>query len=85
MLTPAHFLTPNPNIGLPDLDNDDDEFNPDRNAAERLLDTWKKGLKLLNKFWQIWRNDYLLSKFRGENTTEAARKARTVSIFGQGW
>lgn len=61
MLTPAHFLTLNPNIGLPDLDDSDDEFNPNRNAAEKLLDTWKKGLKLLNKFWQIWRTDYLLS------------------------
>lgn len=60
-LTPAHFLTLNPNIGLPDLDDSDDEFNPNRNAAEKLLYTWKKGLKLLNKFWQIWRNDYLLS------------------------
>ena len=50
MLTPAHFLTLNPNIGLPDLDDSDDEFNPNRNAAEKLLDTWKKGLKLLNKF-----------------------------------
>ena len=61
MLTPAQFLTLNPNIGLPDLDDSDDEFNPNRNAAEKLLDTWKKGLKLLNKFWHIWRNDYLLS------------------------
>lgn len=61
-LTPAHFLTLNPNIGIPDIEHDEDEdFNPNRNAAERLLETWKKGQKLLNRFWQIWRNDYLLS------------------------
>ena len=75
MLTPAHFSTLNPNIGLPDLDDSDDEFNPNRNAAEKLLDTWKKGLKLLNKFWQISRNDYLL---RLRETTQMRMKEKRV-------
>ena len=61
-LTPGHFLGLNPNIGIPNIDMDNDnEFNPNRNAADQLLQTWKKGLKLLERFWQIWRNDYLLS------------------------
>ena len=62
-LTPAHFLTLNPKIGIPDNDLDNDvDYNPDKSAAgKKLLETWKKGHKLLDRFWQIWRNDYLLS------------------------
>ena len=63
-LTPSHFLTLNPKIGLPVYtqdDNDDDEYTPEISSADRLLITWKKGLKHLNAFWKIWRDDYLLS------------------------
>ena len=61
-LTPAHFLTLNPKIGIPILETDEDgEFNPDPNVADTLIKAWKKGMKLLDRFWQIWRNDYLLS------------------------
>lgn len=62
-LTPAHFLTLNPRIGLPASikdDSDDTDFNPDTSSADRLFATWKKGLKHLSSFWKIWRNDYLL-------------------------
>lgn len=63
-LTPAHFLTLNPRIGLPasiEDDSDDSDFKPDKSSADRLILTWKKGLKHLKSFWNIWRNDYLLS------------------------
>ena len=61
-LTPSHFLTLNPNIGIPEIDlNNDVEYLPDNSTAEKLLETWKKGHKLPDRFWQIWRNDYLLS------------------------
>ncbi|MCG8078743.1 MAG: hypothetical protein JAY75_21215, partial [Candidatus Thiodiazotropha taylori] len=63
-LTPAHFLTLNPRIGLPasiDDDSDDSDFKPDNSSADRLILTWKKGLKHLKSFWNIWRDDYLLS------------------------
>ena len=53
-LTPGHVLGLNPNIGIPNIDMDNgNEFNPNRNAADELLQTWKKGLKLLERFWQI--------------------------------
>ena len=63
-LTPAHFLSLNPNIGLPNFAPEDDydiNFNPKVNSAETLIAGWKKGLKHLDKFWQVWRNEYLLS------------------------
>ena len=74
-LTPAHFLTLNPNIGIPDIDtSEDDNYTPNKNAAEKLLETWKKGHKLLDRFWQIWRNDYLLSL--RERTQTKLKEAR---------
>ena len=62
--TRSHFLTLNPKIGLPIYaqgDNDDDEYTTEIPSADRLLITWKKGLKHLNALWKIWRDDYLLS------------------------
>ena len=63
-LTPAHFLTLNPKIGLPVTtrdETDDIDFNPEISSTDRLLATWKKGLKHLSSFWKVWRDDYLLS------------------------
>lgn len=62
-LTPSSFLTLNPNTGMPTLDYDkhDQDYNPYESSAERLLQIWKKGQKLLNSFWKVWRNEYLLS------------------------
>ena len=43
-LTPAHFLTLNPKIGIPILEIDEDsEFTPNPNEAEKLIKTWTKG------------------------------------------
>ena len=45
-LTPAHFLTLNPKIGLPVTtrdDTDDIDYNPEISSTDRLLTTCKKG------------------------------------------
>ena len=63
-LTPSHFLSLNPKMGLPAHENSDildTDYNPNETSAERLLVTWKRGLKHLDTFWEIWKNDYLLS------------------------
>ena len=62
-LTPNHFLTLNPQTGIPELEYDanDEDYQPHESTSERLLETWKKGQKLLNVFWKIWRDEYLLS------------------------
>ena len=54
-LTPAHFLTLNPKIGLPVStrdDTDDIDYNPEISSADKLLASWKKGLKCLGSFWK---------------------------------
>ena len=63
-LTPAHFLTLNPKIGLLSTtgdDTNDTDYNPEFSSADTLLVTWKKRLKHLSSFWKIWRDEYLLS------------------------
>ena len=61
-LTPSHFLTLNPNIGIPEIvEDNDNEYLPYESTTERILKVWKKGQNMLNNFWQIWRNEYLLS------------------------
>ena len=62
-LTPAHFLTLNPQIGLPtcDFDDNDRDFSLNESSAEKLLVKWKKGLKHVDRFWKIWKNEYLIS------------------------
>ena len=60
-LTPAHFLSLNPNVGLPNFAPEDDfdiGSNPKVNSAVTLIASWKKGLKHLDK---VLRNKYPLS------------------------
>ena len=65
-LTPNHFLTLNSQTGIPELEYDanDEDYQPYESTSERLLETWKKGQKLLNVFWKIWRDEYLLSLWK---------------------
>ena len=65
-ITPSHFLTPNTKTGTPVLEDQDEINDPNyvngkQESKEILLDTWKKGQRLLESFWKSWRNDYLLS------------------------
>ena len=64
VLTPSHFLSLNPKIGIPNVVIDDEadcDFNPNVSSTDSLLHIWKKGLKHLKAFWRVWRDSYLLS------------------------
>ena len=76
-LSPKHFLTLNPNTGIPELepDNNDTDYSPYESTAERLLQTWKKGQKLLNLFWKVWRDENLLSL---RERTQSVLKSRQI-------
>lgn len=62
-VTLRHFICLNPNSGILEnkCDNNDPKFKPYESTAERLLQMWKKGELLLNKFWILWRDEYLFS------------------------
>ena len=77
-LTPSCFLTLNKQTGLPEHDNDmDEEYLPQMSSSQNLLNSWKKGLTHVNRFWKIWRDDYLLSL--RERTTIKLKSNRVQS------
>ena len=52
----------------------DVDYNPYESTAERLLQTWKKRQKILNMFWKMWCDDYMLSlRERTQNTLKSGR------------
>ena len=48
-------------------------------SAEKLLISWKKGLKILNQFWKTWRDNYLLNL--RERTQVKMKESRIKSNF----
>ena len=62
-LTPAHFLTGNLDTVIPFNcdDHKDIEYQPKKDSAQDLADHWEKSKKQLDKFWEVWRQDYLLT------------------------
>lgn len=62
-ITPAHFSCLNPKMGIPENEHtyNDPEFRVSDSSSDKLLQIWKKGQRLLNTFWKVWRDDYLLS------------------------
>ena len=59
-----------------DCDSDSD-YVPIETSVEKLLNMWKKGTRLLNEFWKIWRNDYLTSL--RERTQLRLKQGRVLS------
>ena len=41
--------------------DNDPEYTDNITSADKLLSSWKKGLSHLDRFWQIWSDEYLLS------------------------
>lgn len=60
-LTHGHLLSLNPRIGIPETDVTVCEYSPCETTGTKLLETWKKGQKLLDTFLSTWREDYLIS------------------------
>jgi hypothetical protein len=78
-LSPAHFLARRARPGLPVISAvEDEEYLPPRrkNVAQALLLSWRQGQRLLNVFWDIWRNEYLAA-LRERNDSKAQRHTAT--------
>jgi len=63
-LTPAHFLTGGLDAIIPGEDSgspEDVEYHPKRDSAQESIDNWRKSKIQLDKFWEMWQRDYLLT------------------------
>ena len=62
-LTPAHFLTANLDTVIPfNIDDCEDvDYLQRRDSAQELTEYWRKSQKQLNQFWELWRQEYLMS------------------------
>lgn len=86
-LTPSHFLTLNQYNGIPECegtDSRDPDYFKDNSTAEKLTEKWKKGQKLLNQFWKIWTNDYLVSLRERYQTTLKSCRVQYPDTAGVG-
>ena len=68
IITPAHFISINIKTVTPVLavKNEHEETDPsyhveEMNTAKRLLESWKKGQRHLEQFWELWKNHYLFN------------------------
>ena len=57
-LTPNHFLSLNPNVGIPV--NIANHLAGPNSTSRNLIELWKKGQKHLDSFWKVWKSQYLL-------------------------
>ncbi|VDM94746.1 unnamed protein product, partial [Onchocerca ochengi] len=63
IVRPTDFISPNASLVTPFTNNDNqEEFIPHRlNNKEKLIRHWLNTLKVLDIFWETWKNEYLTS------------------------
>ena len=81
VITPQNFTCLNPFTGIPQCvpDYSDPDYSPKDSSAEQILKYWKKGQKLLDSFWTIWRNEYLTSLRERTNVHLKASRTQSAS------
>ena len=90
VLTPTHFLTGNRDI-IPFYtdefkDDEDRDYYPRTDSVKELSEHWYKSQKQLDRFWESWKHDYLLSLretlplFHRNKSTQLSRQPRIGEV-----
>jgi hypothetical protein len=81
VLTPAHFLGKAGTAGIPAVPNDPD---PVSLAASRsaLMETWRKGQRILDELWNSWHKEYLahLREYRLKNLNDPSTSGIPLEV-----
>ena len=76
-LTPADFLSSNSKLGFLNVDEMEvPEIGSNESTEAKLLNGWIKGQKLLKRFWDSWRNEYLLSLRERSNNIKKCKSEK---------
>ncbi len=61
VLTPAHFISPGSQLGMPPWDEDpnDPDWTPNPRAEKDLLQSYTKNQRKLDDFWKIFSSQYI--------------------------
>ena len=84
-LTPSHFLSPNTKTDAPVTGNKEEVNDPNYKeskitAKEKVLNIWKRGQNILESFWTMWKNDYLLSLRERQQTKLKSPRVESSEI-----
>ncbi len=83
ILTPRHFLTVNPISDLPILESelDDPDYIPKPSNVTQILESWKRGQHLLQRFWESWSREYLIYLKHDRHPHETMKSGKITSQF----
>jgi hypothetical protein len=84
VITPNHFLRGfnRQALEIVDEDDGDPDFIDKEVTATKIVKMWKKGQRLLQHFWEIWRKDYLTS-LREKTTWHHKQKRGSIRRLPQ--
>lgn len=84
IITPSDFINKGRNVIIQETESIEEDCDPDykRKISKKddLLLLWKKGQKHLERFWKIWRDQYLLSM---RERTQYSHKQKRVLATDQ--
>lgn len=79
-ISPSDFLTLNPRIfwPTPEVNTTDPDYLPRSNPGTQVLQSWKKGERRLDQFWNRWKHEYLTSLRERSQTVLKGPRAQSA-------
>ena len=84
-LTPGHFLSLNPKTGIRCIeDQKDQDYTPFQSTGDTVYKSWKKGQRLLDQFWALWREEYLTGLRERKQYLIRSNRIKSNSVVQKG-
>ena len=84
-LTPGHFLSLNPKTRIRCIeDQKDQDYTPFQSTGDTVYKSWKKGQRLLDQFWALWREEYLTGLRERKQYLIRSNRIKSNSVVQKG-